>query len=236
MKLLKSQTGRILLESHRGAEALAPENSWEALKLGCEAGADFLEVDVQISLDDVAFLQHNYGLPDGRMASTVSWDEISQTRVPRLEEVLVWAKEVQVYLSLDLKVGFSPERKLARAVLRLLDRTGTAGNVILLGWDHVELRQIKESHPTVKTRALLRGRLVDYAGFVKVSRVDAVSLSYDIIRPADVEQVHATGTAILLADLWKPDFEFARQMNVDMVSWGDPRLARKMLEQIGNNG
>ena len=39
IELLKSITGRVLVESHRGAEGLAPENSWTALKLGRDSGA-----------------------------------------------------------------------------------------------------------------------------------------------------------------------------------------------------
>jgi len=234
MELLKSRTGRVLIESHRGAEALAPENSWPALRLGREAGADFLEADVQISQDGVAFLRHNYTLPDNRWCSSVGWAEIKEMRIqnealPSLEDVLVWARENKVYLSLDLKVGFTPEGRLANEVLRLLERTRTTGNVILISWDHVELLQIKQTHPAITTRALIRGRLVDYADFVKYTKADSVSLTYGVIRPSDVEQVHRAGVAVMLAEMWYPDFEMAKQLDIDMVSWSDPYMARKML-------
>ena len=66
LELLKSKTGRTLIESHRGVEGDVPENSWSAIKLGHQLGADLIEVDVQLSRDDVPFLRHNYQLPDGR--------------------------------------------------------------------------------------------------------------------------------------------------------------------------
>jgi glycerophosphoryl diester phosphodiesterase len=237
MELLKSRTGRILIESHRGAEALAPENSWPALRLGHEAGADFLEVDVQISQDEVAFLRHNYTLPDHRWCSSVTWAEIKDMKfqnetAPSLEEVLVWARENEVRLSLDLKVGFMPEGRLAKEVLRLLKYTGSEENVLLISWDHLELLQIKQAYPKIATRAIIRGRLVDYASFLKSTKADALSLAYGVVRPADVEEIHHAGVAIMLGEMWLPDFEMVKQLDVDIVGWSDPGAARRMLESI----
>ena len=234
--LLKSITGRILIESHRGAEGLAPENSWSALKLGAASGADFLEVDVQLSQDGVAFLRHNYTLPDTRLCSDVCWEELGSMSIqnepfPRLEEVLVWARENQVLLSLDLKVGFKPEHSLTNAVLGLLDHTHTQENVMLISWDHQELLQIKESHPGLCTRALIYGRLVDYSSFLKHTRADAISISYGIARPTDIEEIHRAGVAVIMGEMWRPDFELVKNLGLDMVSWSDPNQAREMLGQ-----
>ncbi len=234
--LLKSINGRILIESHRGAEGLAPENSWTALKLGSQSGADFLEVDVQLSQDGVAFLRHNYTLPDGRWCFNVPWAELNGINIqneplPSLEDVLVWARENNVCLSLDLKVGFIPEGRLTREVIRLLEHTQTQEHVMLISWDHVQLLQIKQSHPELTTRALLNGRLVDYGDFLKHTQTDAISLSYGIVQPADVEQIHRAGVAVIMGDMWRPDFEMVENLGLDLVSWSDPNEARRMLGQ-----
>ena len=81
LNLLKSKTGRTLIESHRGVEGAVPENSWPAIKLGHQFGADLIEVDVQMSRDGVPFLRHNYQLPDGRWGHDLAWDELSRLRV-----------------------------------------------------------------------------------------------------------------------------------------------------------
>src|SRR5262245_38413736 len=98
LELLKSKTGRTLIESHRGVEGDVLENSWSAIQLRHELGADLIEVDVQLSQDGVAFLHHNYTLPDGRWCSNVSWNELKELKtkgehLPRLEDVLVWARD-----------------------------------------------------------------------------------------------------------------------------------------------
>ena len=234
MNLLKSRTQRILIESHRGAEGLAPENSWPALEAGKKSGADLLEVDIQLSQDGVAFLRHNYSLPDGRFSASVPWAEIKDITVegehfPLLEEVLAWAKSQDVFLSLDLKTGFQPEYRLSLEVLRVIDRTQAHANVMLIAWDHVELLKIKQSYPNLLTRALIRGRLVEHYGFLKSIQVDAVSLTYGVVRPADVEEVHRAGVAAIMAEMWRPDFRAVLDLGLDMVSWSDPLEARRAL-------
>ena len=231
--LLKSKTGRVLIESHRGAEGLAPENSFSALKLGLDAGADFLEIDVQLSQDNILFLHHNYKLSDGRWCSNTPWNEIKSSfngdTVPLLEDVLIWACDNDAYLSLDLKVGFMPENKLAKELLIMLKRTQAFDRVMLISWDHVELLNIKHSYPNITTRALIRGRLIDYPGFLKHTQADAISLTYGVVRSSDVEQVHKAGVAIVMAEMWNPDFELVENLDIDIVSWSNPKEAKQML-------
>ena len=233
-ELLRSATGRVLIESHRGAESLAPANSWRALEIGHHCGADLLEVDVQLSADGVAFLRHNYTLPDRRWCRDVSWDETARVVIegetlPKLEDVLAWARDADAKLSLDLKTGFASEGGLTAEVLRVIAKTNTADRVMLLAWDHNELTRVKHAHPNITTRALIRGRLMNLPETVRACRADCVSLSYDLIRPGDVEQVHALGVAITLAEMWQSDFDFVARSGVDIVSWGDPAEAKQKL-------
>jgi glycerophosphoryl diester phosphodiesterase len=234
LPLLKSITGRVLVESHRGAEHLAPENSWMGLGTARRLGADLIEVDVQLSADGIAFLRHNYTLPDGRWCRDVTWSELTTVTIkgeplPKLEDVLVWARDADVHISLDLKAGFIAQGTLSAEVVRLLKRTQTADRAMLLAWDHTEIARIKQAYPEVTTRALIRARLVDLPGVLRSTGADCVSLSHDLIRPGDVEQVHALGVAVVLAEMWQPDFDWVARSGVDIVSWGDPAEARRQL-------
>lgn len=67
LELLKSKTGRTLIESHRGIEGDVPENSWPAIELGHQLGADLIEVDVQMSQDCVPFcaITTSFQMEDG---------------------------------------------------------------------------------------------------------------------------------------------------------------------------
>ncbi|MBL0347073.1 glycerophosphodiester phosphodiesterase [Candidatus Villigracilis affinis] len=234
LELLKSKTGRTLIESHRGIEADVPENSWPAIKMGHEMGADLLEVDVQMSSDGVPFLRHNYQLPDGRWCAQLPWRELKNVKIdgepfPLLEDVLVWARETDAKLSLDVKTFFRPEGSLTKEVVRLLERTNTKDNVLLLYFDHQELLQTKLVHPELTVRALLTGRIVDYAGYLRKINADGVSVSYGMLRPVDIEQIHSMGAAVALIEYWDQHSELFQQVDIDMLSCGNPVEARKIL-------
>lgn len=212
-----------------------PENSWPAIKLGHQLGADLIEVDVQMSRDGVPFLRHNYQLPDGRWGHNLAWDELSSLRVegealPSLEDVLVWAREVDVILSLDIKNMFHPAGNMTETVIRLLERTNTQDRVVLLFIDHPELLRTKQAHPELTTRALVSGRLLDYPGYLRSIRADSVSLMYGMFHPQDVEQLHAAGLSVTLGGLWNPDPDLFRVLEIDVFNHGDPAAARKLLE------
>lgn len=237
LELLKSKTGRTLIESHRGVEGDVPENSWSAIKLGHQLGADLIEVDVQLSRDDVPFLRHNYQLPDGRWGHDLTWNELKKLKIdgeplPLLEEVLVWARDAGAHLSLDMKTFFKPEGALAMEVVRLLEQTNTKDNVLLLFFDHEELLHTKLAHPDLTVRALLTGRLMNFAEYLQKIQADCVSLSYGMLRPGDIEQIHSAGIAMALIEYWNQHSDIFRQYDIDLYSVGNPINGRKNLEQL----
>jgi glycerophosphoryl diester phosphodiesterase len=235
LELLKSKTGRTLIESHRGVEGDVPENSWSAIKLGHQLGADLIEVDVQLSRDGVAFLRHNYQLPDGRWCHDLTWNELKELKIedeplPLLEDVLVWAREKGAHLSLDLKTFFKPEGVLAKEVIRLLERTNTKDNVLLLFFDHEELLHTKLAHPELTVRALLTGRLMNIAEYLQKIKADCVSVSYGMLRPVDIEQIHSIGAAMVLIEFWNQNSDIFQQYDIDVFSVGNPVDGRRILK------
>ena len=235
LELLKSRTGRTLIESHRGIEADVPENSWSAIQLGHHLGADLIEVDIQLSRDGVAFLRHNYTLPDGRWCHKLLWNELKEVRIegeplPRLEDVLVWARDAGAILSLDLKTFFKAERVLTKEVIRLVDRTNTNDNVLLLFFDHEELLQTKLACPELTVRALITGRLANFVEYLRQIKADCISVSYGMFCPADVGQLHAAGISVVLGEVWNPDVDLFQSYEIDIFTHGNPVEARKILK------
>lgn len=235
LELLKSKTGRTLIESHRGVEnGDVPENSWPAIKPGHQLGADLIEVDVQSSQDGVAFLRHDYQLPDGRWCHDLTWNELKELKIkgeslPLLEDVLVWARDTGVHLSLDMKTFFKPEGILAKEVVRLLERTNTKDNVLLLFFDHGGLFRMKLAHPDLTVRTLLTGRLVNMAEYLLKIRADCVSLSYGILCPEDIEKIHSIGAAMVLIEYWNQNSDLFQQHDIDVLSVGNPLDGRRIL-------
>ena len=234
LELLKSKTGRTLIESHRGVEGDVPENSWPAIRLGQQLGADLIEVDVQMSRDGVLFLQHNYQIQDGAWCHNLPWDELKNIRkqgepLPQLEDVLAWAREADAHLSLDMKTFFRPEGSLVKEVLRLLERTSMKENVLLLFFDHQELFHAKLACPELKVRALVTGRLVNFADYLRHIKADCVSIPFGVLCPEDIEQIHSIGAALALFDYWDQNGDLFQRYDIDVFSVGSPVKARGIL-------
>jgi glycerophosphoryl diester phosphodiesterase len=237
LRILRSKVGRILVESHRGSQCGAPENTWPALELGYERGADLIEVDVQASRDGVAFLRHPYRLEDGRLARECDWAELAAMQIdgeafPRLDEVLEWAERRGVFLTLDLKDGFGDTRRVVVSAESAVAAASAFERVVAFGWNHPALRGWKERHPESLTRVGIRGRLVDTVAAATAARADSVGLAYDLARREDIEVLHEHEIGVALAEMWEPAFETAVALGVDIVCWGDPAQARRAFDRI----
>ena len=72
-----------------------------------------------MSQDGVLFLHHNYQIQDGAWCHELPWDELKMIQkkgepLPQLEDVLAWARDAGVHLSLDMKTFFKPGGSLAK--------------------------------------------------------------------------------------------------------------------------
>lgn len=232
--LLRSQTGRVLIESHRGADKLAPENSWTAIELGYKAGADFIEVDVQLTADNELVIYHNYRAPTGQRIRDLRRNEVSLVcagdyHLVGLDDLFEWATHNTAQFTLDIKNGFDFDRTVFERALELVQQYEFLPRVMFAGWDHHALYWLKQTCPTATTRSLLRGRPVNLVATIQASHADAVSLSYDLTTQRDVNALHEAGIAVVIAELFEPNFEHVLQLNADMLSYGDPLIAQREL-------
>ncbi len=167
-----------LLFGHRGAAAVAPENTLEGFAKALADGANALETDVHATSDGVLVCSHD---PDGRRAAGVEariadstlaevrrWDAgwgFSSSdgrrpyagrglRVPTLEEVL--ERFPGVPLSVDLKPHDLP---LAEALVELLRRAGAAARVTVGSFHGDVVRRVRRlgyAGPTALTAGEVR--------------------------------------------------------------------------------
>ena len=114
---------------HRGAPALAPENTLSGIREAQRAGLDWVELDVMLTRDRVPVIFHDHRLErltgtNGFVSQTLSDDVVGlsvsgckspENTVPTLADALALVVELSLNLSLEIKVnrlahGRTPER------------------------------------------------------------------------------------------------------------------------------
>ena len=247
LKLRKADTGRALVMGHRGAEALAPENTMAAFKAGLEAGADMLELDVQLTADGRVIVFHDFTLgrktPDPRWVRDVTWEEIRQLdvgswfgpryadqRVPLLEEVLAWANG-RVPLCIDVKTGFAFNHRLEEKVVELVERNRMVDQVVIIAWDQFALRRTKALNLEIATGVALCGRFVDLIPLARSIEVNWLSLWWEHSTSEEIAQAQEAGLAVNLV-MFLPDYAEALRMGADIVEAHDPGQAKAVLREV----
>ena len=247
--LIERDPDRIWIVGHRGAEALAPENTWAALEAGYRAGADLLEVDIQLSRDGRAILFHDFTLQpklgDPRWVRDLTWEALQTLdvgrwfgprfagqRIPLLTEVLDWARE-RVWLWLDLKHGFvaPDDDRLERTALELVEAAGMAERVVISSWDQVALARIKARRPDIPLAVNLRPRVANPVEEMRGAGADWVVVYWPQTDRQAVARLQAAGLTVVLTGLFGGHYTEARRLGVDALTARDPAAAWAALAQ-----
>lgn len=196
-----SSTSGTFVFAHRGASALAPENSMEAFALAHELGADGIELDVQLTLDGIPVVLHDPFLwvhngehylrrDPNEPGMTQRWvrdclyAELADQRIThpngrgallaRLEEVLA-ALSGRLWIDIELKAGAMYDARLARVVLDAL--RDHREKVLLSSFDHKILNEVFTRDPEIPLLAILHARPVDLPELM--AQIPAVMASID---------------------------------------------------------
>ncbi len=169
---------------HRGALALAPENTMAAFTVGERSGVDAIEFDVQRSADGVPVVIHDHTLDrttnGSGPVSTHTLAEIQALdagshfgpsfageRVPSLDELLTWAAPRALDLMLELKqpapgTGLRRDDELPRAAVELVRARGLLSRTIFISFDHPSVAAALATERTAHVGLLTEGpTLVD---------------------------------------------------------------------------
>ena len=133
-----------LVIGHRGAKALAAENTLQGIRSGASCRADYVELDVRLSKDGELILMHDESVDrttNGRgLVQDMSLEELKALDVggqgiPSLAEAFVLAKELKLGLIVEMK-----EEGLEELVAEAL----FGGNCMVTSFYHSSLREFKE--------------------------------------------------------------------------------------------
>lgn len=179
--------------AHRGFSGQAPENTLAAFNKAIDVGADYIELDVRQTKDNVLVIMHDKTV--NRTSSNNKTGEIKELyyqevqeikvgysskfgdtfkdeRVPTLKETLLLAKN-KIKLCVELK-----PKGIDKEVVEMISDLGMINQVIIFSFHKETLINVKKLNPKFKTLLL-----ADYANLKSIDfaveiGIDAIGVGY----------------------------------------------------------
>lgn len=149
---------------HRGC-LYEVENTLPAIETAAGYGADYAEIDVQLSADGVPVVLHDGNL--WRLAgqnlnvSELTADQLTALelpatgaatragRIPTLEELLAWVADdpAQIGLLVEVKPTADNAAVLTGAILELVERYGVGDRLMFMSQDLTSVNTLQDAHP-----------------------------------------------------------------------------------------
>jgi glycerophosphoryl diester phosphodiesterase len=229
MELLRGDRDVVRI-GHRGAAALAPENSLAAVEAAVEHGVDAVELDVVRGPDGRLVLAHGPAVPPD---------------APSLDEGLALAARLGVGVQMDVK-----EPGVEEGVVDALRRSGLLDRCFVSSFSFPTLRAFAALEPGLprsltypEDRLGLTGsRALGYAvkpglaalrallpvrlpRFMCAAGASAVTLNSGVVTPRAIEICHRAGVAVYVWTVNEPGLaKTLVESGVDGIITDDPRL------------
>lgn len=207
---------KIMNIAHRGASGYAPENTLAAFDKAVEMQADYIEIDVQLSKDDLPVVIHDdtldrttngtgnisaHTFQELRSLDAGSWfdKDYAGEKIPSLNEVLeMYGEKINILIELkspELYPGV--EEKVAEALAKY--KLDTSNNIVIQSFNHPSVIKSAELLPEI-THGVLAGedyknvtdqQLQEFAAYAEYFNPNLKIVSFEL-----VDNVHQAGMKI----------------------------------------
>lgn len=237
---------RTQISAHRGFSHKAPENTLPAFQAAIDCGADYIELDVQLTADDQLVVFHdetierttngkgrleNYTYEQLLKLSAGSWfgkkGEFDDVKIPLFTEVLDLVGR-NALLNIEIKRSGDP-KKTAERVVELIEQYGMVDSCYITSFSYPALKKVKQLNPKIKTGFI--ANLFTATSYAQLPYIDAVSMNYLFVNQSVVNSVHHNGKRIFV---WTVDRQSDVQkmlaLGVDNIITNRPDKALEIVD------
>jgi len=232
--------------AHRGASGRAPENTIAAIQAALEDKADWIEIDVQETVEGDIVLLHDSDfmklagvdlkvwdgtLEQVRAVDIGSWygTEFADQRVPTLAEVLELVHG-KGRLIIELKY-YGHDEKLEERVAELVEQADMVDDVMIMSLDRGGVRKMREMRPDWNIGLLA----AQAAGNLAKLDVDFLAVKSSLVTPDFVLAASNSGKKVFVWTL-NDAYSMTRaiSLGVDGIITNEPVLARQVMTDRAN--
>jgi len=227
MSALENQ---ILIMGHRGASAIVPENTLKAFEKAIDLKADYIEFDVQETLDGELVISHDEDIKritgHNGIISKMTLDELKMLdfgeseKIPTLEELVKLTKN-RIKLNCEIKV-----KGITEKVINIFRKWDILDTSIVSSFIHEELLVIQKIAPSIKLASL-----EPTPGTTKIDW----GKKKEMIEYCINNKLYAINPIVMMVD--QQFIDFAHVNNIKVFPWTvDSRVAVKKLIRLGADG
>ncbi|MDB4416459.1 glycerophosphodiester phosphodiesterase [bacterium] len=229
--------------AHRGASAIAPENTLAAMRQAIDYATDWVEIDVQETSDDQVVVFHDSDFMklakidlkiwDATMADLAKIDigshkdpAFSSERVPTLSELLTTCKG-KAKVVIELKY-YGHDKDLEQRVLDIVNAHEMSSDVMYMSLNLDAVTKIKELNP--KCRAGLLMSVL--SGNIQDTKADFLAVNAMFVNRSFIQRAHASGKEVYVWTI-NDAVTMSRMIGigVDGLITDKPDLARQVLAE-----
>ncbi|MFP5200890.1 MULTISPECIES: glycerophosphodiester phosphodiesterase [Bacillus] len=202
--------------AHRGSSSAAPENTFAAFDLAVQQGADYIELDVQLTMDQHVAVIHDvtvdrttngsglvksYTLDQLKKLDAGSWfdSQYANERIPTLQEILERYSQ-RVGILIEIK---HPKQQIGieKAVVDIINRFAYSRHIMVQSFDANALQRVKAYAPSLRTAFIIKPsafkltkrKLAEYSSFA-----DCLNMKKTMINRWLIDRIHSFGMDVFI--------------------------------------
>ena len=196
------------ITAHRGSSIKYPENTMISFLAASEEGADFIEIDVQMSKDGNVVVCHDNNLSRvagvNKNISELTYDEIKSydvgfyfnekymgEKIPLLTEVIEFAIKNNVRLNIEIKQNDNSE--IEKKVIDIINQYSFNELCVVSSSRYKVLKKIKKIDKNIKTSYVMSIAIGDISS---LKYADVFSLEATNVTKKQVHNIHNAGKEV----------------------------------------
>ncbi len=233
--------------AHRGASAVAPENTMAAFEAALHMGADAIELDVHRSADGVLVVIHDETVSrttQGRGSvetAPFAWLQTLDAgykfgrqylgqKIPKLAEVLEFIKGTNLLVNIELKTNKVPYPGIEEQVVKLVEDLQLQDRIVFSSFNYRSLEHVQSLNKGLSTAMLCSEFRPVVPQEVKRFGATAVHPAVSLISPQYMQQALQLGVAVRPYTVDDPAvIRRIQAAGVDAVITNHPGVAKNAL-------
>lgn len=200
------------ISAHRGFSYAAPENSGYAFEKAIEAGANYIELDVQQTADGQIVVFHDsklnrttdgtgylnqYTYDEIQQFSCGSWfkkGEFADAKIMLLSEVLELYGD-SILFNIEIK-NFGDTTDTATKTAEIIIEYNITNSCYVTSFSYSALKTIKKINPHIKTGLI--SNMASTSVYSQLKYIDAISLNHIFVNQNTVSTAHKNGKKVFV--------------------------------------